>query len=256
MQNQTLSYTKTSKLPEHLRAGWNALEYPAENGVRLQYQLYFPAGLNPKLRYPLLLYMHSSGVRCDDNLHIYTAEAKFLRNFEASRYKDSAIILAPCCPKTDKWVGVECWNGISFDAATLPQTPHMQAAIELFSDALVNLPADLARLYTVGLSMGAFAVWDMLSRYPHTFAAAIPVAGAGSPKETAQMIDTAIWIFHGTTDKSVPYESALTMQRALLSAGKRDLRFDAFEGAGHGIWTRTADTKGLYDWLFSQERSI
>ena len=69
------------------------------------------------------------------------------------------------------------------------------------------------------------------------------------------MTGTAIWIFHGTKDAAVPYASALAMQKALLGAGMRNLHFDAFEGAGHGIWTRMADTKGLYDWLFSQKRS-
>lgn len=43
MQNQTLNYTETSKIPERLSAGWNALVYPAQNGVRLLYQLYLPA---------------------------------------------------------------------------------------------------------------------------------------------------------------------------------------------------------------------
>lgn len=255
MQNQTLNYTETSKIPERLSAGWNALVYPAQNGVRLLYQLYLPQNFDRSKQYPLLLYMHSSGVRCDDNSHIYTAEAKFLRNFEASQYKDAAIVLAPCCPKTDKWVGVERWDSETFDANSLPQTAHMQAAIELFSDARTNLSVDPTRLYTVGLSMGAFAVWDMLARYRHTFAAAIPVAGAGSPAQAAQMTGTAIWIFHGTKDAAVPYASALAMQKVLIGAGMRNLRFDAFEGAGHGIWTRMADTKGLCDWLFSQKRS-
>ena len=91
MQNQTLNYTETSKIPERLSAGWNALVYPAQNGVRLLYQLYLPQNFDRSKQYPLLLYMHSSGVRCDDNSHIYTAEAKFLRNFEASQYKGALL---------------------------------------------------------------------------------------------------------------------------------------------------------------------
>ena len=44
------------------------------------------------------------------------------------------------------------------------------------------------------------------------------------------------------------------MRDALTAAGHPSLKFTAFEGAGHGIWMQTADTEGLYDWLFSKKR--
>ena len=93
--NQTLKAPAESKLPYRLADGWNSLTYPAENGLALLYQLYIPKGLDPARRYPLILYMHSAGVRCDDNSHIYTGEAKFLRNLECGAYRDDVIVLAP-----------------------------------------------------------------------------------------------------------------------------------------------------------------
>ena len=252
--NQTLKAPAESKLPHRLADGWNSLTYPAENGLALLYQLYIPKDLDPARHYPLILYMHSAGVRCDDNSHIYTGEAKFLRNLECGAYRDDVIVLAPCCPKTDKWVDVERWNCLEFDAAALPQSRRMAAAIELFADALASLPVDRTRLSLYGMSMGGFAVWDILARYPHTFAAAIVAAGCGSPSSAAGIADVPVQIFHGTADGAVPFESAVRMRDALIAAGDPEVKFTAFGGAGHGIWVRTADTDGLYDWLFRQKR--
>ena len=149
--NQTLKAPAESKLPDQPAAGWNSLTYPAGNGIALLYQLYIPENFDPARRYPLILYMHSAGVRCDDNSHIYTGEAKFLRNLERSAYRNDVIVLAPCCPKTDKWVDVDRWDCLEFDAAALPQSRRMAAAIELFADALASLPIDRTRLSLYGM---------------------------------------------------------------------------------------------------------
>ncbi|MBQ9429215.1 MAG: prolyl oligopeptidase family serine peptidase [Clostridia bacterium] len=244
-----------SKLATALAGGWNDLVFPAENGILLKYQLYIPENFDRAKNYPLIFYMHSAGVRCDDNSQIYTGEAKFLRNLETGDYKDGCLVLSPCCPKTDKWVDVDRWNCLEFDADKLPQSRYMAAAVELFADVCAHLPVDKNRLYLYGMSMGGFAVWDLLARYPHTFAAAAIAAGCGSPRAAKDMTDVAIWIFHGTKDGAVPYESALRMAQALTDAGKTDFRLTSFEGAGHGIWALTADTAGLYDWMFAQKRS-
>ena len=252
--NRILMPPAACKLPKQFAPGWNSFTYPAENGIEMLYQLYIPAHFDEARRYPLILYMHSAGVRCDDNSHIYTGEAKFLRNIERGAYRDDVLILAPCCPKTDKWVDVLRWDCLEFDAAVLPQSRRMAAAVELFCDAIFHLPVDRARLSLYGMSMGGFAVWDILARYPHTFAAAIVAAGCGSPSSAGEMADVPVQIFHGTADGAVPFESAVRMRDAMIAAGCPEVKFTAFGGAGHGIWVRTADTDGLYDWLFRQKR--
>ena len=110
MSNRPLTAPRASKLPSEFSAGWNSLTFPAENGVELLYQLYIPQNFDMAKRYPLILYMHSAGVRCDDNSHIYTGEAKFLRNLEANAYRDGVLVLAPCCPRPEKWVDVDRWG--------------------------------------------------------------------------------------------------------------------------------------------------
>jgi len=240
---------------KNLKSGWNSLVYPSSDGTELLYQIYMPANYDASKEYPCILYMHSAGVRCDDNSHIYTGEAKFLRNFEKSEYAKETIVIAPCCPKTEKWIPAATWQEITYDFVNTKPTTYMKAATELFSAAREKLSIDDSRLYLYGMSMGAFATWDLLARNPDTFAAAIPVAGAGDPSVASKLGKTAIWIFHGTADATVPAASGQAMYDALSAAGRTDIKYTLFEGAGHGIWSMTADTEGLFDWLFAQKRS-
>ena len=237
-----------------LNAGWTPLVFEASNGVRLLWQLWLPQKLSPERRVSCLLYMHSAGVRCDDNSHIYTGEAKLLRNLEDSCYAEETIVIAPCCPKTEKWVPAAAWNLITYDYLNLGPTRYMAAVLELFAECRASFPIDETRLYIYGMRMGGFAVWDLLTRNPGVFAAAVPVAGAGDPKAVERMAGTAIWCFHGTADPAVPVESCRKMIEALTAIGRTDVKCTEFEGAGHGIWSLTADTPGFLDWLFSQVR--
>lgn len=241
------------KLATDLDSGWNSLVFEASNNVDLKYQIWMPKNYSADKEYPCILYMHSAGVRCDDNSHINTGEAKFLRNFESSKYANECIIIAPCCPTSHKWVTVNTWAEKKYDFVNTKMADYMVATLELFADYREKLAIDDNRLYTYGMSMGGFAVWDLLARNPGVFAAAIPVAGAGDPTTVATMGKTAIWIFHGTADEAVPYQSAVYMHDALTAIGRTDVKFTTFEGAGHGIWAKTADTEGLFDWLFSQK---
>ena len=239
---------------DKLSAGWNPLVYPAENGIEILYQIYMPENYDPNKEYACMLYMHSAGARFNDNTHIYTSGAKFLRNFESSKYKNDAIIIAPACPETDKWIPANTWKEITYDYVNTQPTRYMVAATELFNAAREHLSIDDGRLYIYGQSMGAFAAWDLIARNPDTFAAAIPVAGAGDPSIVSNMSGTAIWLFHGTDDATVPFASSQRMYDALQAVGRTDVKFTVFEGAGHGIWEKTADYEGILDWLFSQHR--
>lgn len=239
---------------DKLGTGWTPLVYSASNGVELLYQVYMPKNYDAEREYPCILYMHSAGVRCDDNSHIYTGEAKFLRNLEEGKYADDVIVIAPCCPKTDKWVPVVSWKDITFDFVNTEPTRYMVAATELFRDARETLSIDESRLYLYGMSMGGFATWDLLARNPDTFAAAISVAGAGDVSVVSKLGKTAVWLFHGTADNVVPCDSSRALYDAFTEIGRTDVRCTLFDGAGHGIWVMTANTEGLYDWLFEKHR--
>ncbi|MBO4355752.1 MAG: prolyl oligopeptidase family serine peptidase [Clostridia bacterium] len=236
-----------------LESKWNPKSFKASNGVNMPYQIYLPDNYDDEKSYPCILYMHSAGVRCTDNSHIKAGEAAFLFNLVDSKYKDEVIVIAPCCPETAKWVTVDNWNSVTYDYVNTKPAPYMVATMELFEYYRSELNIDDTRLYTYGMSMGGFAVWDLITRNPGLFAAAIPVAGAGDPTAIGDADGTAIWIFHGSVDSVVPVNSARVMLKALEDAGRTDIKYTEFTGMDHGIWSATANTKGLFDWLFAQQ---
>lgn len=237
---------------ENLNAGWNAGSFSTKDGSVLLYQLHMPENYDTDRKYPLILYMHGAGSRCSDNSHIHSRHAKFLRNFESGKYRDEAILLAPCCPKEGNWVQKRERPQTTLDFTVAP-TVQMQAVIELLDAVQGALPIDVSRLYLQGNSMGAHATWELITRFPGRFAAAMPAAGAGDPRFAAELGGTAIWIFHGNADPVVPYTCSVLMHEALLAAGRTDVKFTTFDGADHNIWPLLADTEGVYEWLFAQK---
>ncbi len=236
---------------ENLNAGWNARSYTAKDGSTLLYQLHMPENYDASRKYPFVLFMHGAGSRCNDNSHIYSPYSKFLRNFESGKYRDEAILLAPCCPKEGNWVQKRERAQTSLDF-TVPPTVQMRAVIELLDLVTEKLSVDISRLYLQGNSMGAHATWELLTRFPGRFAAAIPAAGAGDPHFADALGGTAIWIFHGNADTVVPYECSVLMYDALCKSGRTDVLFTTLNGAGHNIWSAVADTEGLYEWMFEK----
>ena len=237
-----------------LKAGWNSLVYPTSNDIEMKCQIRMPNNYDSSKEYPCILYMHSAGVRKYDNEHIYQGEAAFLRNLEAGKYRNDVIVIAPFCPEEDKWVPVNSWKADAYDFANAKPTKHMEGAMELFNLAREKLSIDDSRLYLYGMSMGGFASHYYIARQSGLFAAVITAAGAGDPSAVSNYEGTAVWMFHGTNDSVVPYNSMIRMKEAFDAIGRTDILYTTFEGEDHGIWSKTANTEGLYDWLFSKKR--
>lgn len=87
-----------------LLAGWNPREYTAADGSVLQFQIHMPSVMEVGKKYPLLVYMHGAGSKRDDNTHIHSPHAHFLRRFECSEERKQVILLAPGCPRNGGWV--------------------------------------------------------------------------------------------------------------------------------------------------------
>lgn len=234
-----------------ISAYWSFKHFTSANGVNLPYQIYIPSTYTPEKKYPCILYMHSAGVKCSDGSQIKTPEAKFLRVLEEGKYADDVIVIAPCCPSGESWVRPRN-KALLFDFLSVMPEPYMAATLELFESCMTDLSIDRDRLYTYGMSMGAHAVWDLISRNPGVFAAAVPAAGAGDPSAVHLMDKTSIWIFHGALDDIVPCECGKIMKRALEDIGRSDVKYTEFPTLSHGIWSATALTEGLLDWMFSK----
>jgi parallel beta-helix repeat protein len=225
-----------------------------KNNDKLPYRFYEPDTIKVGDKLPLVLLMHGAGERGIDNRYLFF-RMKGLPFWETY----PCYVLAPQCPaRVDTETNADCvWVDTPFGASahTMKSNPTkpMQLAIELL-DSILSLPQiDKSRIYVTGLSMGGFATWELLQRFPGKFAAAAPVCGGGDPDFAKQLVNIPVWAFHGDADTTVVPERSRDMIKAITEAGGNPI-YTEYAGVGHGAWTATYANPKLWDWMFSQKK--
>jgi predicted peptidase len=229
-------------------------EFAGTAGLRMPYRLLVPG--KSASAYPLVLFFHGSGERGNDNKkQLVHGVERFARPDSRSRYP--CFVLAPQCP-TDLDKQPIMWTGERERMHLLKLTPEvavpLQTALELLNMIEENYPIDPDRIYITGISMGGFAAWEALIRYPQRFAAAIPVCGGGDVSHADRIKNIPVWAFHGAEDPVVPVEYSRSMIKLIQNAGGQPL-YTEYPGVGHNSWDRAYAEPELTSWLFSQERA-
>lgn len=232
-----------------------------ETGERfdLPYRVYFPTGYDVKgeKHYPMLFFLHGHGECGTDNEQQIRVLHKENRLINLIIERDDCIIVAPQCPCNIKyeWVPIaHAWATGSRELTEKP-TVGLSAAMALLDRFLENEAVDRNRIYAAGISMGGYGMWELITRRPELFAAAIPVCGAGIPSLASRLTDIAIWAFHGAADTTVPASGSRDMAAAIEAAGGRKMRYTEYPAVGHNCWIPAYQEAGLVNWLFSQFKS-
>jgi predicted peptidase len=225
-----------------------------EGKASLPYRLMKPAGYKTDgtTRYPLVVFLHGSGERGNDNeAQLKHGVASFAT--DAERKKHPCFLVAPQCPAEGQWANVRYQRrAASYPLADKPSEPGA-LVLGLIAALEKDYRIDPSRIYLTGLSMGGFGTWDLLSRKPDRFAAALPVCGAGDVKQAKKIAAVPVWVFHGDKDGAVPVECSRVMVEALKEAGGRPV-YTEYEGVGHDSWTQTYRNGPVLDWLFAQKK--
>jgi len=225
-----------------------AREFKSAAGKKLLYRLFKPSGYDDKQKYPLVLFLHGAGERGDDN----QAQTKNgVRFFLQNQAKYPCFIIAPQCPGKFQWVDTP-WGALKHTMPAQPTEP-MQSTIELLPALQKEFAAiDLKRLYVTGLSMGGFGTWDLVSRFPKKFAAAVPICGGADEAQAPQIAKVPVWVFHGGADDVVKTVRSRNIVAALKAAGGSP-KYTEYPGVGHGSWDQAYGESELFPWLFSQK---
>jgi len=200
--------------------------------VEFGYVLQLPPGYDARQgeKYPLLLFLHGSGERGNDlNLVKKQGPPKVAEAMELP-----FIILSPQCREVVWW--------------------DVDGVKVLLDEIIARYSVDKSRIYITGLSMGGFATWDMIMKYPDIFAAAVPVCGVGYPFRLERIKQLPVWVFHGQKDDVVPIEYSQRMVDALKKTGS-DVKFTIYPEANHDSWTETYNNPEVYKWLLNQSKS-
>lgn len=220
---------------------FDKLQYTTSDDTLL-YRLLKPATQKENERYPLVIFLHGSGERGNDNVVTLKHIAPlFLK--ESNRATYPCFVMVPQCPENENWTYPDWYRE--------PKEP-MSSVISLI-DSLKTLPSiDTSRIYITGLSMGGYGTWYLLTKYPDMFAAAVPICGAGDAHQVEKFIHVPIWNFHGAKDDAVSVDNSRKMIQALKDAGGNPI-YTEYKKVGHESWVNAYSEPKLLPWLFSQK---
>jgi predicted peptidase len=225
--------------------GFAPRTFKGTGGVSAPYRLFVPEAAARVRPLPMILYLHGGGGVGTDNVkqisggntsgtHVWTTPDLQRRH--------PAFVVAPQIPAGEQW-----------HARGPDPAPYTAIVVELLASLAKEFSIDQDRVYVVGQSLGGYGTWDVISKRPHLFAAAVPLCGGGNPARVAAARDLPVWAFHGAKDQVVPVTQSRDMVAALRAAGG-SVKYTEYPDAGHDIWTRTFTDRGLHDWLFAQRR--
>ena len=231
----------------------------AAKGDTLPYRILFPLQFNPANKYPLIIILHGSGERGNDNeAQLKNGGDLFLQPRIRQDYQ--AIVIFPQCPNDSYWSNVK----VETDSVTgkrkfifqtdAEPTKAMHALLGLTDEMLKKPYIDKSQVYVGGLSMGGMGTFEIIGRKPKVFAAAFPICGGDNTlnaKKYAKKVP--LWIFHGAKDNVVPADHSEVIVAAIKEAGGNP-KFSLYPDAMHDSWINAFAEPELLPWLFSNKK--
>lgn len=234
------------KPPEVMKQG----EWILQNGAVMKYRLFVPEHSG---KIPVVLYLHGSGFKGNDNIrHIDNGYIRYLIGH------GGCIVLAPQCPINETWMGsehIKMPEDRLFDYSKLGDSPNC-TSLKLLTDTIVReYSGDADRIYLIGRSMGAHAIWRIMQMYPCWPAANVTIAGGADLSYAKLYRDKNIWMFHGSEDSIVPLSTACKIYDVLKAQGSSTVRLSIYQDADHmSVDDYVSENEEMYCWLFSKSR--
>jgi len=230
------------------------------NGHTFKYRVWLPAHYSKLHHWPVILFLHGSGERGDDNLRQISLGLGPALERYGERYK--AVVVFPQCRFGDEWYGEE-----------------EQQALAALDQTMREFHGDRRRVYLTGISMGGAGVWTM-ARHRRKFAAIVPISGevvrqaddpfpSDPPPDIARIVGAKdpyatlaqaigklpVWAWHGAADDVIPVTESRRMTAALRQGGGV-VRYTEVAGAGHEVWDVAYANPELVRWLFTQRMRL
>ncbi len=222
----------------------------------LPYRLLRPENFDSTKNYPLILFLHGSGERGNDNeAQLVHGASLFLRDSIRKNYP--AVVIFPQCPSNSYRSNVKFENKEGKRNFSFPEkgesTIAMKMVMNLVGEMEEKYNLDKNRYYIGGLSMGGMGTFELVKRKPKMFAAAFPICGGGNTKTAKKLRRTDWWIFHGLKDDVVPPQLSQSMATAIKQKGG-SVQLTLYPDANHNSWDPAFAEKQLMPWLFSNHK--
>ena len=229
------------------------------NGHEYKFRIHVPQQRDQGTAVPVMLYLHGSGTRGEDNSAQVGEIADVIRE-HPDRFP--FIIVFPQCRADSYWAG-----------------EMMDQAVAALDQTVKEFGGDPSRLYVAGFSMGGFGVWQTAVTYPNKFAALVPIAGGIEPQGpladeqravlspavrkaadsddpyrafAAAIGNTPVWVVHGGVDDVVSPAGSRKMVAALRANGNPTVKYTELENVGHWSIREAFNEPALSDWLLGR----
>ncbi|HEX5322853.1 MAG TPA: alpha/beta fold hydrolase [Capsulimonadaceae bacterium] len=123
------------------------------------YQVFVPVHWDKKKLWPVILFLHGSGERGNDNRAQTKNGIRLLIGQQMDKFP--CVVVCPQCREHTTW--------------TSPEMEEM--VLKELDQAIAEFNGNPNRLYLTGLSMGGYATWDLAQKYPAKWAAIAPCCG-------------------------------------------------------------------------------
>ena len=223
-------------------------------GDTLRYRVLFPENYDKSKKYPIVLFLHGSGERGNNNEKQLIHGSALFTNPQ-NRTNFPSIVIFPQCPENEYWVKLN-ENGnerFSFYEKT-EMTKPLFLVKKLLDTYKKSESVDKNRIYVTGLSMGGMGTFDLICRFPKYFAAAMPICGGVSESRLKKATNIPIRIFHGTADDVVNVKFSQNAYNSLKAYGAKKAELILFQGVNHNSWDSAFAYNGFLSWLYNQKR--
>jgi predicted peptidase len=200
----------------------------------IPYGLFVPASFDRTKTYPLITYLHGSRDTVSHDSEWYR------QDFQKEH---PTFVLTPKCLNPDQGWG-NTWTE-KHSTATIKTLALIDSLAKVF-------PLDKSRFYLYGISMGGFGVFSVLQKNPDKFAAAVAICGGSDTKAAKSLLNTPLWIFHGSDDDVVPVHLSRDVYNEMVRLGGKKVKYTEYPGVKHNSWEKALREPGLNAWLFAQ----
>lgn len=230
-----------------------------QNGDTLPYRILLPENYDADKKYPLVVFLHGSGERGNDNEKQLMHGAKLFLQKE-NRERFPAFVVFPQCSAKSFWSNTQFLidekgeRDFYFVNGGEPSVA-MKMLISLVNNLQAQYKIKQDQVYVMGLSMGGMGAFELVNRMPYTFAAAIPICSGANPLIVQNLKNTYWWVFHGAKDNVVLPKFSQDMVKALKRSGT-SVKFTLYPEANHNSWDSAFAEPDFLKWLFSKKLTI
>lgn len=226
------------------------------NNDTMPYRILLPINFDVQKSYPMVVFLHGSGERGNDNEAQLIHGAKLFLA-DSNRKNFPAIVVFPQCNENSYWSNVLINENDKKRTFTFLKTGKPTAAMSLLQYLIKDIqnqyPVNKMQVYVGGLSMGGMGTLELINRNPKMFAGAFSICGGANIETANKLKRIPIWFFHGAKDDVVPVHYSVDMAEALLRLNA-PVKITVYPNDNHNSWDNSFAEPNLLTWLFAQRR--